>query len=142
MINIFLDTTGSMSEMGKNSGAIYIVKSIQDYCEFHNIKTSLYKLDGSHIYNLTSLVFNDKLNLNSLNNFENSIIVSDGLLDCEDENLVDVSISVGIDCDENNLSKIAKKMFESDNTIASLEYLLYQANLKNESEEIEDEDEW
>ena len=46
MINIFLDTTGSMSVMGKNSGSVYIVKSIEDYCSQNKIVTNLYMLLG------------------------------------------------------------------------------------------------
>lgn len=41
MINIFIDTSGSMSEMGKDSGVIYIIKSIFDYCKEKNIKVTL-----------------------------------------------------------------------------------------------------
>lgn len=42
MINIYLDTTGSMMEMGKDSALIYIAKSIEDYCSFKDINTTFF----------------------------------------------------------------------------------------------------
>jgi hypothetical protein len=138
MINIFLDTTGSMSVMGKNSGSVYVVKAIQDYCEVHNIKTSLFKIDGNNIDDLFSLAFNDKISINNLDAFSNTILVSDGLLECNREDTFDISLSIGIDSDDMNLKKISKVSFESENIIKAIEYLIFQNNINI----TKDEDEW
>jgi len=62
MINIFIDTSGSMSEMGKDSGAMYVVKSIQDYCAFHSVKSDLYKFDGNIVSDIHFIKFDEHIN--------------------------------------------------------------------------------
>ena len=46
MIKIYLDTSGSMTEMGKKSAAIYIAKSIEDYCGFKSLECKFYQLNS------------------------------------------------------------------------------------------------
>ena len=145
MINIFIDTSGSMSEMGKGSGAIYVVKSIQDYCEFNSIKSNVYKLDGSIVDNILSIEFNENININLLRDFirnetlVGNILVSDGLFD---EEILDntVSISIGVDADLYNLEKVSLNIFEPENIIEALEYLQFTNSDSNKEEE--DDDEW
>ena len=86
MINIFLDTTGSMSGMGKNSGSVYIVKSIEDYCSQNKIVTNLYKLNKEKITNVTSLLFQDVLLIDNFDKYTNSILISDGLFKTNQKN--------------------------------------------------------
>jgi len=146
MINIFLDTTGSMSEMGKNSASIYLVKSIQDYCEFNNIQNRLYRLDGEIIDNINSVAFDKNIEIDVLKRFiENqnlvaNILISDGLFD--EVNLDNtISISVGIDADIYNLKRASLDIFEPENIIEALEYLLF-INENDNTQEEEDDDEW
>jgi hypothetical protein len=142
MINIFIDTSGSMSEMGKDSGVIYIVKSILDYCKIKNIQVVLCKLDGSTIENIFSLKFNEKIQSINIDKGLNTILISDGFLESED-NFFDISFAIGIDCDKANLNKISKRVFESENIVQAVEYLIYQHNiLENIAETEDDEDEW
>jgi hypothetical protein len=142
MINIFVDTSGSMSEMGKDSGTIYIVKTILDYCEKKDITVSLFKLDGSKINDLLSLKFNEQLKIIKFERALNTILISDGFIEVE-EDFFDIAFIIGIDCDERNLNKISKKIFDPENVIQALEYLLFQNNiLENVILNKNDEDEW
>jgi len=145
MINIFIDTSGSMSEMGKDSGAMYVVKSIQDYCAFHSVKSDLYKFDGNIVSDIHSIKFDENININLLRDFIKSknlvgnILVSDGLFD---EETLDntVSISIGVDADIYNLEKVSLTVFEPENIIGALEYLLFINN--NNIEEEDEDDDW
>ena len=143
MINIYLDTSGSMLEMGKDSALVYLAKSIEDYCNFNNIKITMYTLDGNIIKDLKSIQYSNDIELDTNNIKLNSILLSDGLFDSEKENIFNVAISIGIDSDFINLKKLAKKVFSNDNILAALEYLLFTNNLLllNIDNE-EDEDEW
>jgi len=147
MINIFIDTSGSMSEMGKDSGAIYVVKSIQDYSEFHNIKTDLYKFNGDTVSDVTSIKFNENIDNKLLKEFINSknimgnILISDGLFNEEKlDNMV--SIAIGIDADIFNLEKVTSKVFKPENIIEAVEYLLFINENNNTQEEEDEDDEW
>lgn len=143
MIKIYLDTSGSMTEMGKKSAAIYIAKSIEDYCDFKFIESKIYQLDGVVIENLTSLKFSNDIKIDLKDPIENSILISDGLFESKDIKIFDVVISVGIDSDLLNLEKISKKSFISDNILSALEYLVFHNDLlETPSEETEDNDEW
>ena len=144
MISIYVDTTGSMTEMGKNSAVLYIAKSIQDYCNFKSIRNSFYKLDGTLITNLPSMQFSNNIGINSIEAIENSILISDGLFKYEEKKMFDIAISVGIDADLFNLKKISEKVFTNDDVLSALEYLLFHYNLLDNGSEIleEDDDEW
>lgn len=145
MINIYIDTTGSMTEMGKNSAVLYIAKSIQDYCAFNSIETSFYQLDGTKILDLQSMKYSNEIAINFENHIKNSILLSDGLFPLENKTIFDIAISIGIDADLNNLKIISKKVFTNDEVISALEFLLFHNTLQldtiEESKE-EDDDEW
>ena len=146
MINIYLDTSGSMTEMGKNSAIVYVAKSIQDYCDFNAIKSCCYKLDGSIIENVPSVRFNNDLHTEIDSVMNNSILISDGLFAFKYENIYDIAISIGIGADLHSLEKISKKLFENDNVLSALEYLIFQNNLLDNDEVkesgVEEDDEW
>ncbi len=144
MINIYIDTTGSMTEMGKNSAVLYITKSIQDYCDFKSIENCFYQLNGAAIKELTSLSFSNDIRVDFKSELENSILISDGLFEIEDIKIFDVAISVGIDADLFNLEKISQKLFTSDNVLSALEYLIFHNDLLESAPKIleEDDDEW
>lgn len=143
MIKIYLDISGSMTEMGKKNAAIYIAKSIENYCGFKFIESKFYQLDGIVIKDLTSLKFSNDIKIDLKDPIENSILISDGLFESKDIKIFDVAISVGIDSDLLNLEKISKKSFISDNILSALEYLIFHNDLlETPSEETEDNDEW
>ncbi len=137
MINVFIDTSGSMSEMGKDSGTIYIVNTILDYCKNSNLTVSFFKLDGSKIDDVLSLKFNEQIQNIKLEKVLNTILISDGFIESEDD-LFDISIAIGIDCNQMKLKEISKRIFEPENIVQALEYLLFQNNISSEK----DEDEW
>jgi len=144
MINIYIDISGSMTEMGKNSAVLYIAKSIQDYCYLKSIENCFYKLDGSIIKDLPSIEFSNDIKMNITDIVENNILISDGLFDFENKKIFDIAISVGIDADFLNLKKISKKAFGNDDILSALEYLIFHNDLLEitTKELEEDEDEW
>ena len=144
MINIYIDTTGSMTEMGKNSAVLYIAKSIEDCCSFKSIENCLYQLNGTVIKDLISLSFSNDIKIDFKSELENSILISDGLFETEDIKIFDVAISVGIDADLFNLEKISQKLFTGDNVLSALEYLIFHNDLLESAPKIleEDDDEW
>ena len=144
MINIYLDTSGSMSEMGKDSALIYLAKSIEDYCDFKSIKTTVFTLGGNIIEDLSSIQYSNDIALDTNSIKFSSILLIDVLFRSEKENIFDVAISIGIDSDIANLKKISTEVFSSDNILAGLEYLLFANNLlsSNVTNEEDDEDEW
>jgi len=77
---------------------------------------------------------------------DNSILISDGLFTFKDKNIYDIAISIGIDADLHNLENISKKLFENDNVLSALEYLIFQNNLLDNNEVkvsgVEEDDEW
>ena len=144
MINIYLDTSGSMSEMGKDSALVYLAKSIEDYCSFKGINTNFFTLDGNIVKDLKSIQYSNDIELDTNNIKLNSILLSDGLFHNEKENIFDMAISIGIDSDISNLKKISTKVFSNDNILAGVEYLLFANDLlpSNITNEEDDEDEW
>lgn len=145
MINIYLDTSGSMTEMGKDSALLYIAKSIEDYCNFKSIETLFFKLNGEIIKELTNIEYLNDIKLETQSIKENSILLSDGLFNVDTEDIFDISISIGIDSDIFNLKKISNKVFSNDELLAALEYLLFQNSLLDSCPEVEeevDDDEW
>ena len=143
MINIYIDTRGSMLEMGKDSALLYLAKSIEDYCSFKDINTNFFTLDTQVIKDLTSIKFSNDIKLDTNNIKSNSILLSDGLFNSEEESIFDISFSIGIDSDTLNLKKISTKVFSNDNIIDGLEYLIFTNNLLNSNiTQEEDDDEW
>ena len=143
MINIYIDTSGSMLEMGKDSALLYLAKSIEDYCSFKDINTNFFTLDTQVIKDLTSIKFSNDIKLDTNNIKSNSILLSDGLFKSEEESIFDISFYIGIDSDTLNLKKISTKVFSNDNIIDGLEYLIFTNNLLNSNiTQEEDDDEW
>lgn len=143
MINTYLDTSGSMSELGKDSAQLYLAKSIKDYCDFKGIETTFFTLNGCIIKDLTFIKYSNEIKLETKNIKSNSILLSDGLFHSEEGCIFDIAISIGIDSDTSNLKKISTKVFSSDNILAGLEYLLFANNLLNSNiTQKDDEDEW
>ncbi|WWW12528.1 hypothetical protein V7P26_03935 [Arcobacter cryaerophilus gv. pseudocryaerophilus] len=143
MINIYIDTSGSMLEMGKDSALLYLAKSIEDYCSFKDINTNFFTLDTQVIKDLTSIKFSNDIKLDTNKIKSNNILISDGLFKSEEESIFDISFSIGIDSDTLNLKKISTKVFSNDNIIDGLEYLIFTNNLLNSNiTQEEDDDEW
>ena len=131
MINIYLDTSGSMSEMGKDSAQLYLAKSIKDYCDFKGLNSTFFTLNGTIIKDLSLIKYSNDIKLDTKNIKSNSILLSDGLFHSEEEHIFNMAIYIGIDSDTSNLKKISTKVFSSDNILAGLEYLLFSNNLLN-----------
>ena len=143
MINIYIDTSGCMLEMGKDSALLYLAKSIEDYCSFKDINTNFFTLDTQVIKDLTSIKFSNDIKLDTNKIKSNNILISDGLFKSEEESIFDISFSIGIDSDTLNLKKISTKVFSNDNIIDGLEYLIFTNNLLNSNiTQEEDDDEW
>lgn len=143
MINIYLDVSGSMFEMAKDSAQLYLAKSIEDYCSFKDLNTTFFTLNGSIIKDLTLIKYSNEIKLDTKNIKSNSILLSDGLFHSEENCMFDIAIFIGIDSDTVNLKKISTKVFSSDNVLAGLEYLLFTNNLLvSNMTEKDDEDEW
>ena len=143
MINIYIDTSGSMLEMGKDSALLYLAKSIEDYCSFKDINTNFFTLDTQVIKDLTSIKFSNDIKLDTNKIKSNNILISDGLFKSEEGSIFDISFSIGIDSDTLNLKKISTKVFSNDNIIDGLEYLIFTNNLLNSNiTQEEDDDEW
>lgn len=148
MINIFVDTSGSMSEMGKDSGTIYVVKAIQDHCDFHDINNSLYSFDGEAIDVVHKITFDKNIDIETLcktildGSYIYNIVITDGLFNNGMKFEKSVAISIGIDADTYLLEKSFSKLFEAENIVGAIEYLTFlndeQLNVMKE----EDDDEW
>ena len=143
MINIYLDTTGSMTELGKDSALIYTAKSIQDYCDFKKIQTIFYSLDGTKIEKLNLISFSGKVvSFNADRIQSNSILISDGLFDISEHNIFDLSIALGVDADILRLQQISRKVYECDNVISAIEYMVFRDSMVFSENIEDDEDEW
>jgi len=148
MINIFVDTSGSMSEMGKDSGTIYVVKAIQDYCDFHNIKNCLYSFDGEAIDMVHKITFDKNIDIEILHktiingSYIYNIVITDGLFNNSMKFEKSVAIAIGIDADTYLLEKFFSKLFEAENIIEAVEYLSFLNNEQTDVVEEEDDDEW
>jgi len=142
MINIYIDTSWSMTEMGKDSALLYIIKSIEDYYDFKSINTTILALNGSEINDLQDIKFSNDTQVNIQDIKDNSILLSDALFDIDKENIFDISIPIGIDADIFNLQKISKKVFTSDDLLSALEYLIFEKSLLDTPSEEEEDDEW
>ena len=75
MINIYIDTSGSMLEMGKDSALLYLAKSIEDYCSFKDINTNFFTLDTQVIKDLTSIKFSNDIKLDTNKIKSNNILI-------------------------------------------------------------------
>ena len=133
MINVYLDASGSMTEMGKDQGSAYVAKSVIDYCKAYGIEVVIKRLDGNIMKDLGKL---------SGSIAENSILLSDGLFECENENMFDITIAIGIDSDRKLLEKISVKTFQSDDLLKALEYLIFNYGVALSSKQVTSDDEW
>lgn len=139
MINVFLDNSGSMQEIGKKDALIYTAKSIKDYCDFYGIKLFFFDICSEPISKIENLKLTDK-NPTFIHK-NNSIFISDGLIEIQDVTF-DLTISIGIDANIKNLENISKTTLKPENSVMAIEYLLYVNNIHLPSYENEQEDEW
>ncbi|WP_104712960.1 hypothetical protein [Helicobacter cetorum] len=154
MLHIFLDTSGSMQEMGKDRGVLYTLKSIIE-CIKNKLDYKIYDFASQELEPETLLKtkkFCDcKIDLKSLKFFllgleGPKIILSDGCFHKKDlENikhpLFDFALSVGIDCKLENLKKLSKHVFESSNVVGLIDFLSVYLNANQDTTQGVD-DEW
>jgi len=121
MINICIDQSTSMNELGKKDSVDIVLKSLVE--SFEDLKIS-YKI---HKFK--------KIDFSVIN--DNTILVSDGLFQAQ-EIKKGISLAIGIDADIDNLKQISKKVFEVDDITKIEDYILYNIDIERE----DDEDEW
>ena len=140
MIKILVDTSFSMKELGKKDSIEMILKSLIDELDFNNLEYKVLDFEGKDIDFKSFLLNNKKLNFDLLDN--NTILISDGLF--EVKNLQKgISIAIGIDANFSNLKSLTKKVFNIDEILKVMDYVLYHFDIsENRIDLIEDEDEW
>jgi hypothetical protein len=140
MIKILVDTSFSMKELGKKDSIEMVLKSLIDELNLNNLEYKILDFEGRDIDFKNFLLNNKQLNFDLLDN--NTILISDGLF--EVKNLQKgISIAVGIDADFSNLENLTKKVFNIDEILKVMDYVLYHFDIsENKSNLTEDEDEW
>ena len=140
MIKILVDTSFSMKELGKKDSIEMVLKSLIDELDLNNLEYKILDFKGKNIDFKNFSLNNKQLNFDLLDN--NTILISDGLF--EVKNLQKgISIAIGIDANFSNLESLTKKVFNVDELLKVMDYILYNFNIsENKINLMEDEDEW
>jgi len=131
-MNVYVDLSGSMFEMGGKNALEYVLKSLKDYCEFKGIECNFYDFEGKKIdiFNLSpkiSKLVDLKENLKEGFN----VVISDGYF--ENKIKLDVySIAFSAGSNIRVLEYISKEVFDEAEIIKLVEYYMC-------SKEVEDE---
>ena len=123
MIKIYIDNSGSMSEMDKLDVAKYIARGIKN--------AEIYTLNGNKV-ELDSIKF-DNNKIYNVTNDGFKILLSDGLADF-DEIKFDIAFAIGIDADKKMLEKVANKVFDIDDIMEFYMHIPTQEQSNNEWE--------
>ncbi len=123
-IDIYIDQSTSMIELGKNDSVEIVLKSLKE--QFEDLKIPYIVKEFT------------KIDLSTIK--DNTILVSDGLFKAQ-EIKKGIAIAVGIDANINNLKQVSKKVFEVDKITKVDDYILYNFEISEENKK-EDEDEW
>jgi len=140
MIKILVDTSFSMKELGKKDSIEMVLKSLIDELNLNNLEYKILDFEGKDINFKNFSLNNKQLNFDLLDN--NTILVSDGLF--EVKNLQKgISIAIGIDADFSNLENLTKKVFNIDEILKVMDYVLYHFDISESKINLtEDDDEW
>jgi len=122
MINIYVDESASMNELGKKDSVEVVLKSLVE--SFEELKIPC-KIQNFKIIDFS--LIND-----------NTILISDGLIQAQ-EIKKGISIAIGIDADIDNLKQISKKVFEVDEITKIEDHILHNIDIEIQED---DEDEW
>ena len=140
MIKILVDTSFSMNELGKKDSIEMILKSLIDELDFNNLEYKVLDFEGKNIDFKNFSLNNKQLNFDLLD--DNTILISDGLL--EVKNLQKgISIAIGIDANFSNLKSLTKKVFNIDEILKVMDYVIYHFDISESKINLtEDKDEW
>jgi hypothetical protein len=138
MIKVLVDTSFSMKELGKKDSIEMVLKSLIDEFEEYNLKYQILDFEGNDLDYKSFKLDNKKLNFDLLD--DNTIIVSDGLFEVKDLKK-GISVSIGIDASLLNLKKLTKKVFNIDEILEIIDYILFNFELMDKNLE-ENNDEW
>jgi hypothetical protein len=138
MIKVLVDTSFSMKELGKKDSIEMVLKSLIDEFEEYNLKYQILDFEGNDLDYKSFKLDNKKLNFDLLD--DNTIIVSDGLFEVKDLKK-GISVSIGIDANLLNLKKLTKKVFNIDEILEIIDYILFNFELMDKNLE-ENNDEW
>jgi len=140
MIKILVDTSFSMNEVGKKDSIEMVLKSLIDELNLNNLEYKILDFEGKDIDFRNFSLNNKQLNFDLLDN--NTILISDGLF--EVKNLQKgISIAIGIDADFSNLENLTKKVFNIDEILKVMDYVLYHFDISESKINLmEDDDEW
>ena len=133
-MNIYVDLSGSMFEMGGKSALEYILKSFKDYSDFKEIECDFFDFEGKKvdIFNLNPKK-SDIKNLKLKEGF--NVLISDGYLKRVKLDIYAIAFSGAANI--RNLNFIAKEVFDESNIIKVVEkYISLNKEIK------EDNDEW
>jgi hypothetical protein len=139
MIKILVDTSFSMKELGKKDSIEMVLKSLIDELNLNNLEYKILDFEGKNIDFKNFSLNNKQLNFDLLDN--NTILVSDGLF--EVKNLQKgISIAIGIDADFSNLENLTKKVFNIDEILKVMDYVLYHFDISESKINLTEDDEW
>jgi hypothetical protein len=138
MIKVLVDTSFSMKELGKKDSIEMVLKSLIDEFEEYNLKYQILDFEGNDLDYKSFKLDNKKLNFDLLD--DNTIIVSDGLFEVKDLKK-GISVTIGIDANLLNLKKLTKKVFNIDEILEIIDYILFNFELMDKNLE-ENNDEW
>ena len=139
MIKILVDTSFSMKELGKKDSIEMVLKSLIDELNLNNLEYKILDFEGKDINFKNFSLNNKQLNFDLLDN--NTILVSDGLF--EVKNLQKgISIAIGIDADFSNLENLTKKVFNIDEILKVMDYVLYHFDISESKINLTEDDEW
>lgn len=125
MLSVYIDNSGSMSEMGKLDVAKYIANCLN---------ATFYTLNGEKIKDLQDLKIENTNEIRIHKEDNKKILISDGLLQKNTESSFDVALAVGLDSNVSALKKIAGRVYSINEILAFLSYI---DELRNK-----DNDEW
>jgi len=139
MIKILVDTSFSMNELGKKDSIEMVLKSLIDELNLNNLEYKILDFEGKDIDFRNFSLNNKQLNFDLLDN--NTILISDGLF--EVKNLQKgISIAIGIDADFSNLKSLTKKVFNIDEILKVMDYVLYHFDISESKINLTEDDEW
>lgn len=137
MINIILDTSGSMSE--RKSALFYTANTVGQYCDILGIDIKFYNLKGECLASLLDIkFFNDEC---VFKHMENSVFISDGFQKINDTQF-DGIILIGMDSSSEKYKNNSTIIEKAENAIKVIDYIVSLKCISKNSTQRDEEDEW
>lgn len=112
MLNVYIDNSGSMAEMGKLEVAKYIARTLNG---------KLYTLNGREIQNLNDLKIE---NIKEINIKDSNILLSDGLIEQDiPKDSFKVALAIGVDSNISVLKTFSEKVFSINEILDFLAFI-------------------